>query len=203
MPPTPQAPAAAPPYPLQLLCHPATMAPMLSRVEARATLRPDGSLILGYRLSGDIARLRLPQSPSPGRSDSLWQHTCFEVFIGGADEASYREFNFSPCGQWAAYAFTGYRQRDEAFSPSAVPTITTRLFAGRVEMDVTLPPQALPPATRLQLALAAVVEADDIADGRHSYWALRHPAARPDFHQRDAFTLELAASPGELPNDPA
>ena len=194
MPPTPQAPAAAPPYPLQLLCHPATMAPMLSRVEARATLRPDGSLILGYRLSGDIARLRLPETPSPERSDSLWQHSCFEAFIGAVGDTAYREFNFSPSGQWAAYAFTDYRQRDENFAARQAPKICTRVFAGRLEMDVTLLPEALPTAERLQLALAAVVEADDIADGRHSYWALRHPAAHPDFHLRDAFALELAAS---------
>ena len=181
-------------YPLQLLCHPATPAPMVRQVEAHASIRSDGSLFLAYRLWGDIARLRLPQSPSPERSDSLWQHTCFEAFVGGVGDQAYREFNFSPSGQWAAYAFAGYRQRDESFVARQAPQICTRLFAGRLEMDVTLPPQALPSATRLQLALAAVVEADDIADGRHSYWALRHPAARPDFHQRDAFTLELAAS---------
>ena len=179
-------------YPLTLLCHPATMAPMVRLIEASASIQPDGSLSLGYRLWGDIARLRLPQSPSPERSDSLWQHSCFEAFIGGAGDQAYREFNFSPCGQWAAYAFTGYRQRDESFIARQAPQICTHLFAGRLEMDVTLPPLALPPAARLQLALAAVVEADDIADGRHSYWALRHPAARPDFHHRDAFTLELA-----------
>ena len=179
-------------YPLTLLCHPATMAPMVRRIEAQAALRADGGLALGYRLWGDIARLRLPQSPSPERSDSLWQHTCFEAFIGGAGDQAYREFNFSPSGQWAAYAFAAYRQRDENFVARQAPQICTRLFAGRLEMDVGLPPQALPAADRLQLALAAVVEADDIADGRHSYWALHHPADRPDFHRRDAFVLELA-----------
>ena len=36
------------------------------------------------------------------------------------------------------------------------------------------------------------VEAADVVDGSHSYWALHHPAALPDFHHRDGFTLELA-----------
>ena len=179
-------------YPLTLFCHPATIAPMVRLIEAQASIQPDGSLFLRYRLRGDIARLRLPQSPSPERQDSLWQHTCFEAFIGGVGDQDYREFNFSPSGQWAAYAFTGYRQRDEDFVAAKAPQICTRIFAGRLEMDVTLPPQSLPAADRLQLALAAVVEADDIADGRHSYWALRHTAERPDFHRRDAFALELA-----------
>ena len=185
-------------YPLQLLCHPATMAPMVRLIEAQASTQPDGSLFLRYRLRGDIARLRLPQSPAPDRQDNLWQHTCFEAFIGAggnSGDASYREFNFSPSGQWAAYAFTDYRQRDENFVARQSPQICTRLFAGRLEMDVTVPPQSLSPGDRLQLALAAVVEADDIGDGRHSYWALSHSTERPDFHHRDAFTLELARRP--------
>jgi hypothetical protein len=33
-----------------------------------------------------------------------------------------------------------------------------------------------------------VIEA---ADGSLSYWALRHPPGKPDFHHRDAFALEL------------
>ena len=180
-------------YPLTLICHPITIAPMVRLIEVQASIQPDGSLLLRYRLRGDIARLRLPQTPSPERQDSLWQHTCFEAFIGAVGDTAYREFNFSPSGQWAAYAFTDYRQRDENFAARQAPQICTRVFAGRLEMDVTLLPEALPTADRLQLALAVVVEADDIADGRHSYWALRHPAARPDFHLRDAFTLELAA----------
>jgi hypothetical protein len=184
--------------PLQLLCHPATMAPMVRRIEAQAAISADGGLALRYRLWGDIARLRLPQSPSPDRQDSLWQHTCFEAFVGGVGDTAYREFNFSPSGQWAAYAFTDYRQRDENFVADPSPQICTRIFAGRLEMDVSLPPLSLPPGDRLQLALAVVVEADDIGDGRHSYWALRHTAERPDFHRRDAFTLEL----GRLPHDP-
>ena len=29
------------------------------------------------------------------------------------------------------------------------------------------------------------------ADGRHSYWSLRHPPGRPDFHHPDGFALAL------------
>jgi hypothetical protein len=46
-----------------------------------------------------------------------------------------------------------------------------------------------PPVTGgWQLGLTAVVEA---ADGSLSYWALRHPVARPDFHHRDGFAQTL------------
>jgi hypothetical protein len=47
-------------------------------------------------------------------------------------------------------------------------------------------PQIPPP--RLRIAMAAVVEDEG---GRLSYWALRHPPGRPDFHHPDSFTLEL------------
>ena len=39
-------------------------------------------------------------------------------------------------------------------------------------------------------ARAAVVEE---ADGRLSYWALRHPPGRPDLHHADAFALRLTS----------
>jgi len=38
-------------------------------------------------------RLRVP--------DELWQHTCFEAFIGTSSGAGYYEFNFAPSTQWA------------------------------------------------------------------------------------------------------
>ncbi len=140
-----------------------------------------------------MARRLVPQEQARERKDLLWEHTCFEAFVGVPGEATYREFNFSPSGQWAAYAFSDYRQRDENFELADAPQITTRLFAGRLEVDVALPASALPSGTlALQIALSAVVEAADTVDGSHSYWALHHPGPRPDFHHRSGFTLECA-----------
>jgi hypothetical protein len=188
-------------YPLTLLCHPATPAPVVRTIEASATLRPDGSLALAYRLWGDMARLLIPEPHTPERTDSLWEHTCFEAFIGVAGSAAYREFNFSPSGQWAAYAFSGYREPDDAIAPISTPQITTRRFAGRLEIEALIAADALPPGGAWQIGLTAVVEAADTVDGSHSYWALHHPAQRPDFHLRDAFTLELAGL--ATPRNPA
>jgi hypothetical protein len=179
--------------PLPLLCHPATPAPIVRALEAHATWRADGALILAYRLWGDMARLLVPPGQGSQRTDLLWEHTCFEAFVARPGEAAYREFNFSPSGQWAAYAFAAYRRRDESPVLGAAPQIETRLFAGRLEMDVRIAAASLPAnAGALQLGLCAVLEAADVVDGSHSYWALKHPGARPDFHHRDAFTLYLA-----------
>jgi hypothetical protein len=179
-------------YPLTLHCHPATPAPMVRALEARAAFNPDGSLTLAYRLWGDTVRLAIPQPQPPTAKDSLWEHTCFEAFIGIPGHSAYREFNFSPSSQWAAHAFFDYRQRDEAFVCKSTPIITSQLFAGRFELIATIPASALPhnPET-LEIGLSAVVEAADLVDGRHSYWALKHPAERPDFHRREAFSLTL------------
>lgn len=184
--------AIAPTSTQVLTCHPATPAPVVRSLEARISTRPDGSIDLSYCLRGDIVRLRIPEELASERVDQLWEHTCFEVFIGVRGETGYREFNFSPSGQWAAYTFKDYRQPDDQLPEVETPIIVARRFAGRLEVDVTLPPLALPPNPNkkaLEIGLSAVVEESDTVDGSHSYWALRHPCERPDFHHRDAFTL--------------
>lgn len=178
---------------LNLICHPATPASVVRSLETRISLDAQGNIALAYCLRGDMARVRIPGEQRPERSDLLWEHTCFEAFIGACGDAAYHEFNFSPSGQWAAYAFSDYRQRHGDLAAIEAPHITTRRFAGRLEVDAVIPASALPPnSTKAawQIGLSAVVEAADTLDGQHSYWALHHPAARPDFHQRAAFTLD-------------
>lgn len=44
-------------------------------------------------------------------------------------------------------------------------------------------------------ALAAITAVIEETDGTKSYWALAHPAGKPDFHHPDGFVLELPAAP--------
>jgi hypothetical protein len=46
-------------------------------------------------------------------------------------------------------------------------------------------------ARRLRVALAAVIEG---GNGKLSYWGLRHPPGKPDFHHPNGFALEVACS---------
>ena len=39
-------------------------------------------LVLRYEVLGDIDHLRLPTPMPHGPADGLWQHTCFEAFVG-------------------------------------------------------------------------------------------------------------------------
>ena len=48
---------------------------------------------------------------------------------------------------------------------------------------------ALRDAGHWRIALAAVIEDEN---GGLSYWALRHPPGKPDFHHPNGFALEVA-----------
>lgn len=167
---------------LPLLIHPDCRCAALDRIEVEIACPSPGMLALAYFAAGRIDDLLLPQPQAPARADGLWKHTCFEAFVG--TEAGYAEFNFSPSMQWAAYRFDGYRagMREAEVAP---PRITTEQSAEHYEMRVTLD---LPAEARGPLALSAVIEA---ADGDKSYWALKHPPGKPDFHHSDGFVLDL------------
>jgi hypothetical protein len=170
---------------------------MIQAVEAGIASRADECVAFCYRLRGDMARVRTPEAQVPERCDLLWEHTCFEVFIGLENDTAYREFNFSPSGQWTAYDFSDYRRRlDDPLV--AAPRIATCSTEGRLELEAIVPLSSLPSApagTCREIGLSAVVEANDTVNDALSYWALRHPALRPDFHHRGGFTLRYPLLP--------
>ena len=170
-----------------LIPHPATPCPQLSRLEVHVVVRDEGSLTLAYRLTGDIAGLKIPPTTEPGRRHGLWRHTCCEAFVMANGGPSYREFNFSPSRDWAAYDFASYR--DGAVpAPITTPTIACHVIGDTLALEAYLPADALPAGLNPRLALSAVIED---RQGRLSYWALCHPAERPDFHHTDGFALSI------------
>lgn len=192
------------PIHLRLACHPDAPDERVTGISVTVD-RGCAGLLLTYRLEGQLAGLRIPDAPLD--RERLWAHTCFEVFFAGEAGTAYREFNFSPNGQWMRFDFGAYRQRIEA-SPGPAAAIEVRASGahgapyagekGRVrhahQGDLTLTahlPAALLPPGGLVLGLTTVVEH---ADGSLHYWALRHPPGKPDFHHRDGFALTLAAS---------
>jgi hypothetical protein len=99
----------------------------------------------------------------------------------------YREFNFSTSGEWAVYDFRGYRDGG-VLENELAPGIVVHRSMDRLELGAEIVQALLPHGRPLKLGLSAVVED---AGGLLSYWALRHPAGKPDFHHRDAFALNL------------
>ena len=183
---------------LNLLCHPATPCPLALQVSVTLHGQASG-LLLHYQVTGQVAGIQLPPAAPPGAADGLWQHTCMETFVSPVQAAHYREFNFSPSGQWAAYCFSAERQRDtdaEVCRPIQ-PTLWMEHTSERFDLWAELPATALPPASRLCLGLSAVIET---RDGHRSYWALHHPRPdRPDFHHRGGWR----EMPSVAPNPPA
>lgn len=163
---------------IPLECHPGSRSGAVHRIGVEAK-RDGGRLRFRYVIEGELEALRLP----PPGLRPLWRHTCCEAFVGRPGKPAYHEFNFSPSGDWAAYAFTDYRQGGpiEAGDPGIAIRSSPRVLELKASAEAGPGP--------LRLALSVVVEA---RDGALSYWALRHAPGKPDFHHRDGFALELA-----------
>lgn len=169
-----------------LICHEAAACTAVKSLHVEIETLPNKNLLIRYILAANLAQLRIPEPMPPEFTDGLWEHTCFEAFIGVAGEKDYHEFNFSPSGQWAAFAFSDYRLRRQwtASQPSRSKIVVNHK---RLQMETLIEPVNLPanPLNKpFQLGLTAVVET---IDGSRSYWALHHPGVRPDFHHRGGF----------------
>ena len=173
---------------VELSRHPASRGTAARRVVAEVRWRTGArELSLRYRLEADADRLLVPPAAAPARAGGLWRHTCCEAFVQPAGQAGYLEFNLAPSGEWAAYRFEGRRQ---GMQPLELPG-SPRLRCARAGNELTLEavvPAVLPPSGVLRLGLSALTED---SDGALAWWALRHPAAAPDFHDPESFTLRL------------
>ena len=102
---------------------------------------------------------------------------------------AYCEFNLSPSERWAAYDFSGYRSGMAERPVDREPLGTMRLGSSFAIFDAAIPLTALP-ESECRMNLAAVIEEQG---GAKSYWALAHPADKPDFHDPACFTATLPA----------
>jgi hypothetical protein len=181
---------------VSLLPHPDAPNNGVRRLAAGAEVAGTDLLRFQYVLEADPLLVRVPAPVVDARrTDKLWAHTCFEAFIAFPESPGYLELNFAPSGQWAAYRFDSYRQ---GMTPAleAAPRLALRRLPEALELqaEVQLGGSAAF-RRRLRIALSTVVED---REGRLSYWALRHPAGRPDFHHPEGFALAL-----ELPSQAA
>lgn len=176
---------------LALKPHPDFPSQAVSSIEVEVGRPKPGALALAYRVAGRIADLAIPPPAEPARADELWRRTCFEAFLKPQPGEAYFEVNLAPSTRWAAYGFSGYRE-DMSAPPLAAPVIETRAAEDAFELTASLALEGLPTLAAggaWRLGLSAVIEE---AGGRRSYWALAHPAGRPDFHHADAFAFELS-----------
>jgi hypothetical protein len=173
-----------------LIAHPHGTA-LAVTIAARVALEHT-RLEVEYSLNGELKQLSIPARVPAGRTDRLWEHTCFEAFIAPAAGARYCELNFSPSTEWAAYAFDGYRQGMRPLELAEPPTVRVAETKNELRVTAGIELGGLSDAPwPWRIGLTAVVE--DRAGGR-AYYALLHPRDKPDFHDAAAFTVLLDGS---------
>jgi hypothetical protein len=174
---------------IDLKCHPSAWTETVRAIAVNVR-RAVTELRIAYRLDGDISRIAISRPVAPRIGKELWRHTCFEVFIAIEGQDAYHEINFSPSREWTVYAFDSYRDGGPLTDAAMRPDITVRSTESRLELDAVVRLDRLSPLhsrALLHVGPSAVIEAAD----SFSYWALRHPADKPDFHQADGFALRL------------
>jgi hypothetical protein len=173
-----------------LLPHPATPPAdpefkLWASVDHAAAFGAMATTNIWFGIGAPASRFVIRHTEDPARADDLWRTTCFEAFLRVDGEEPYREWNFAPSSDWAAYDFSSYR-------------------AGMAQADIARPPYirmednltwwalgatiAIPADSRWELGLSAVLEEKD---GTKSYWALAHPDEKPDFHAPGCFAARL------------
>jgi hypothetical protein len=176
--------------PILLERHPSTPSEVVRAIQV-SVRRSERELQIAYRLDGDIQGIRIPPARAPHLGHELWRHTCFEAFIAVPGQSAYHEFNFAPSGEWTIYGFRGYRDGSPLADESMRPDIAIRSTSRGLELDATVRLDWLSdvhPRASLRVGLAAIIE----TAGGLSYWALRHSAGKPDFHDPAGFALLLA-----------
>jgi hypothetical protein len=172
-----------------LVPHPDSPATAIESITVDVARGPGERLDLEFRVAGAIDRIAWPEWQGVGFADRLWEHSCFEAFAGAADADGYIEFNLSTSGQWAAYAFDRYREGMRPIADALLAGGRT-IGGGEIAVRRSMRVAGLGDDDAWRLGLAAIIET---TDGGKAYWALAHPAGKPDFHDAVCFAARLAA----------
>jgi hypothetical protein len=181
--------------------------PAVQHLGYELLLESSSSLRLIVQLEGSLAAT-LPITNRVGqRQFGLWQHHCFELFIGELESNAYWELNLAPNGNWNCFKFSDYRkdQREsEAYSLAGLQAVRSAQ-SYRLEANIDIKPilkkkgletmrleaRGLE-ATGLEkrglekrsLALSLGASAVIATATQLNYFSIRH-GATPDFHHRD------------------
>ncbi|MFM8586396.1 MAG: hypothetical protein ACKOBU_08110 [Gammaproteobacteria bacterium] len=127
-----------------------------------------------------------------GRFNELWFRTCCELFIRDPlHPGPYLEFNFSPAGDWASYAFDhtlrGMRSHrwPGAVQAPKISQMASDSSRHRLVVEVSIPRVAIGACTQWYPTVVLETMAGV------SLWAIWHPIDRPHFHHPDNFLRAL------------
>ena len=146
--------------------------------------RDGDRLRIEYRLEG-ASQVVIPKNSVQTRQYDLWEHTCFEFFLGHKDSTIYWEFNLSPAKHWNVFRFLNYRQDiAEEMTFDTLPfevLLQDDSLLLNLEVDLN---KIISSKSDLEVGITTVVEDKQ---QQLSYWALTHPVKEADFHHRDSF----------------
>ena len=151
--------------------------------------RENNRLEISYGLSGTAQIIVPVMASKPIRQFDLWEHTCFEFFLGIKSTAKYWEFNLSPAGHWNVFRFLKYRH--EIAEEMAFQNLPMKVSRSDNELQLNLEinlDSIIAPEQSLDIGITAVIED---RQKNLSYWALTHPKPEADFHNRDSFIINL------------
>ncbi len=175
---------------LNLISHPATP-PSQPAFKVWASVDHAGAFgamattNIWFGVGAPLSRFVIPEADEPSRAKELWQTTCLETFLRESGSRSYQEWNFAPSGNWAAYAFSSYREGMTDVEVGSPPYIRMEDNLTWWTLGATIAVEA---GKSWDFNLAAVLEEKD---GTKSYWALAHSPDKPDFHHADCFVAKL------------
>ena len=152
-----------------------------ANVDHAASLGVTATTNIWFGIGAPADRFVIPQSAEPSRQDGLWRTTCCEAFLRADGEGAYREWNFAPSGDWAAYDFTAYREGQRKADIPAPPYIRMEDNLTWWAVGATITTDAY---RRYAFGLSVVLEEQD---GTKSYWSLAHGPGPPDFHNPACF----------------
>jgi hypothetical protein len=176
---------------LNLVPHPATPPSdpafkVWANVEHAGALGVIASTNIWFGVGAPASRFVIAEAgEEPKRAEDLWQTTCFEAFMRVHGAEAYREWNFAPSADWAAYDFKT-RREDRTDAEVAPPYIRMEDNMTWWALGATI---AVDAKAAWEIGLSAVLEEKD---GTKSYWALAHPDGdKPDFHDPACFIAHL------------
>lgn len=176
--------------------------PAVQHLGYELLLESSSSLRLIVQLEGSLAAT-LPITNQVGqRQFGLWQHHCFELFIGELESNAYWELNLAPNGNWNCFEFSDYRkdQREsEAYSLAGLQAVRSAQ-SYRLEANIDIKPILKKKGLEKMGLEARGLEARGLEKGslalslgasaviatatQLNYFSIRH-GATPDFHHRD------------------
>jgi len=167
--------------------HPKTPPLEVSAISVTMMRLMGGDLLLRYRINNS-SKVVVPRGYAHRSQDDLWRRTCLEFFIY-EQNGRYREFNFAPAGDWAAFQFASYRKLAGDYVPETAPQIDFQRGPQVITATVRLPVRLLDGVK--SAALCAVIEEEG---GHHSLWSLVHCRDEPDFHDPMSFAIRFGQS---------